>query len=83
MPRRPTRHSQTRIVGVTRVPRYTGLLPELDRLLQAEARRYSIYPAWVSAMAHAEYFGVEVPSGCDYREQPWRKNERQTRKRKR
>ena len=66
------RHFQTRVNGITRVPAYAGLLPELERIRQAHARKYGVSPAWVSAIAHAEYFGVEVPEGCDYREQPWR-----------
>lgn len=58
-------HSQPRVVGVTRIPRATSILPTLDTWVQNEARRYRVSKAFV--LANCVSFASAIPM-VSYRE---------------
>ena len=68
MSRGHKRRSQPRIPGLRRIPRHSGLLPELDRKVKQLAIEHDVSPSWVVATLLAD--ALHIDTQPDYRRRP-------------
>lgn len=74
--RKPAKHTQPPNRGNPRIPSGVSLLPALDRCKRREMERYGVSGSWVSALAHALLFKIDIPYEADYRNEPWNDRKR-------